>query len=242
VNRATQGVYQPGAAFQTIVLAEALSRGATYLTNTVQADALVQLGSATLDCASPPMTDTVAAAYAVGCPAPFATLADQLDAASLASAIQRWQLDTITDGFELPVHTSAWSPAMLTTAQAVRELALGQGALTVSPLQMATVIGTIANDGHSIGTPHITFAAAPSSQTFSPLSPEIALSLQNTLPAHDDLAGQVALAASGENRLAWFLGFAPARSPQWAIVVLLENGDAAADWQIATSVRTKLAP
>jgi len=242
VNRATQGVYQPGAAFQTIVLAEALLRGTTYLTSTVQAHTPVQVGSATLNCASTPLSNTIAAAYAVGCPAPFVMLADQLDAASLAVAIQRWQLDTITNGFELPVHTSAWSPGMLTTTQAVRELALGQGALTISPLQMATVIGTIANNGHSIMMPHITFAAAPSSQSFSPMSPEVALSLQNALTMRQDLAGQVTLAASGENRLAWFLGFAPIHSPQWAIVVLLENGDAAADWQIATSVRTKLAP
>jgi len=242
VNRATQGVYQPGAAFQTIVLAEALSRRTTYLASAVQANTPVQLGNAVLNCASMPLTNTLGAAYAAGCPAPFAALADQLDAASLAAAIQRWQLNVATEGFELPAHTLAWSPDTLTTTQVVRELVLGQGALTVSPLQMATVIGAVANGGHSLAPPHVTFAATSPSHTFSPISPETAAALQTTLTVSEDLAGQVALAVSGNNRLTWFLGFAPASSPRWAIVVLLENSDAATCQSVAASVRTKLSP
>jgi cell division protein FtsI/penicillin-binding protein 2 len=57
-----------------------------------------------------------------------------------------------------------------------------------------------------------------------------------------NLAGQSALAVSGDRRLAWFLGFAPSTSPQWAIVVLLENGDAAASRQIAASTLAELSP
>jgi peptidoglycan glycosyltransferase len=240
VNRATQGTYQPGAAFQTLILADALSEELTYLTSTVKADASVQLGNTTLTCATTPITSTLSAAYAAGCPAPFAALADQLDTGRLAASILRWQLDAELDGFELPAHTTGWSPGGLTTTQAVRELVLGQGPLTVSPLQMATVIGTLANGGRKLASPRLTFQPILASPTPSLISPEVASALQAALSTNTDLAGQAALAISGENRLAWFLGFAPASSPRWAIVVLIENGDAATSQSIAADVRTEL--
>lgn len=242
VNRATQGTYQPGAAFQTVILAEALSEGRAYLTSTVEANASVQLASAALSCATTPPTSTLSAAYAAGCPAPFASLADQLDRDRLAASILLWQLDAGLDGFELPAHTTGWSPGGLTTTQAVRELVLGQGALTVSPLQMATVIGTLANGGHPLAAPRLTFEPMSTSLAPSPMPPEVASALVAALTTNADLAGQAALAISGENRLAWFLGFAPASSPRWVIVVLIENGDAAASQSVAAAVRAKLSP
>ena len=57
-----------------------------------------------------------------------------------------------------------------------------------------------------------------------------------------ELAGQTALAISGESQLAWFTGLAPASAPQWAIVVLLEDGDGAAAYQIAAQVGATLTP
>jgi peptidoglycan glycosyltransferase len=242
VNRATQGAYQPGAAFQTLILADVLSQGRVYLTSTVQANAPVQLGGATLSCAVTPLTGTLSAAYAAGCPAPFAALADRLDVASLTASIQRWQLDTALDGFELPTHKTAWSPGALTTTEALRGLVLGQGQLRVSPLQMATVIGTVVNGGRALPTPHLTFRSVSDSPAPALLPPEAASALQAALPVNGDMAGQVALAVSGEDRLAWFVGFAPASSPRWAIVVLIENGDAATSQAVAASVRTELSP
>jgi peptidoglycan glycosyltransferase len=242
VNRATQGAYQPGAAFQTVILAEALSEERAYLTSTVEADTSVQLGSAALSCAATPPTNTLSAAYAAGCPAPFAALADQLDVDRLAASILRWQLDAGLDGFELPTHTTGWSPGGLTTPQAVRELVLGQGSLTVSPLQMAMVIGTLANGGRPLAAPRLTFGPQSTSLPPSLMPPEVASALVAALPTNADLAGQAALANSGEGWLAWFLGLAPASSPRWVIVVLIEDGDAATSQSVAASVRAKLSP
>jgi peptidoglycan glycosyltransferase len=240
LNRATQGLYQPGAAFQTVVLAEALSRGLVSLTSTVPISAPVALGNTVLTCATTPLTSTLASAFAAGCPAPFDALHDDLDAKTLTDMLHRWQFDLAPKSFELPVNSSSLTSAALTTTQAMRELILGQGALTVSPLQMATVMGTIANGGVQIGAPHLTFISASASPTLL-LSPEIANAIQSSL-VQDDAAGQVALAVSGDHRLAWYLGFSPALSPRWAIVVLLEQGDATACRQVAASVKAKLSP
>ena len=76
-------------------------RDVTYLTSTVEANVSVQLGSATLSCAATPPTSTLSAAYAAGCPAPFASLADQLDMDRLAASILRWQLDAATGWFRV---------------------------------------------------------------------------------------------------------------------------------------------
>jgi cell division protein FtsI/penicillin-binding protein 2 len=219
-----------------------LSQGRAYLTSTVQADAPVQLGGATFSCAVTPLTGTLSAAYAAGCPAPFSSLADRLDVGGLTASIQRWQLDTALDGFELPTHETAWSASALTTTEALRELVLGQGTLTVSPLQMAIVIGTVANSGRELAAPHLTFRPVSDSPAPALLPPEVASALQAALPVSADMAGQAALAVSGGNRLAWFMGFAPPISPRWVIVVLIENSDAATSLSVATSVRAELSP
>jgi len=242
LNRATQGLYQPGAAFQSIVLAEALSRGLVSLTDTMPINTPIALGNTSLECASPPLTLTLAAAFAAGCPAPFDALANKLDVASITSAVRRWQINSSVQSFDLPTDSAQLDLATLTDTQALRALVLGQGALTVSPLQMATVIGTLANGGRQIGAPHLTPKAQSVSPALTIIQPEIASLLQSALEDEQDMAGQLALAVSGDRRLAWFLGFAPITSPNWAIVVLLENGDVAACRRIAASTRARLMP
>ena len=240
LNRATQGAYQPGAAFQTIVLGELVARGLAHLTDTVSADSPVVLANTTLSCAATPVTGTLAAAYAAGCPAPFDSLANHFDGKSTLEMIRRWQLDTAPSSFELPVHDSGSSLDTLTQTQSVREVILGQAGLVVSPLQMASAIGVVINGGHPGAPPHLTFKPVPTSPT-ALIPSKVAGTLQSALGG-DKWGGQVAFATSGDKRLIWFVGFAPIQSPRWAIVVLLENGDAATCYQIAATTREKLEP
>ena len=241
LNRATQGLYQPGAAFQSIILAEALSNGLAHLTDTVSlASSPVAFDGAALRCATPPAGETLDAAFAAACPAPFAALADQMSIQQAAQIIRRWGLDVAPNPFELPTHATVFSSDSLTSPVSARNLVLGQGSLTMSPLQMATTAAIIANDGRPI-TPHLATAPAPTSAP-TIISSQIARAVRSALLVHGDLAGQAALAISGKNQIAWFTGFAPAQSPRWVIVVLLENGDAATVSTIAEQVRRELAP
>jgi penicillin-binding protein A len=241
LNRATQGSYQPGAAFQTVILAESLSRGWAHLTETVSApDALVTVGDTTLGCAAPPAGDTLADAFAAGCPAPFARLANRFESSALESVIQRWKLNAAPVELGLPVHVDSLESGWMTGTQAIRDVVVGQGALTVSPLQMALVMGAIANDGRPTAPPHLTPSAAPGALPATIVSSAIAGAVRAALPVQGDLAGQTALAISGDSQLAWFSGLAPASAPQWAIVVLLEDGDTAAAQRVAAQVSAKL--
>jgi hypothetical protein len=107
---------------------------------------------------------------------------------------------------------------------------------------MATVMGALASHGRQLAAPHLTFKPISASPTPTLVPAEVASALQAALPVNADMAGQTALAVSGENRLAWFLGLAPPGSPRWVIVVLIENGEATTSQSVAASVRTKLSP
>ena len=242
LNRATQGLYQPGAAFQTIVLAEALSAGLVHMTDTVSSiSSSVAFDGAALYCATSPAGKTLDAAYAAACPAPFATLADQMSIQQVAQIVRRWSLDAAPNPFELSTHATVFSSDLLTSPVLVRDFVLGQGSLTMSPLQMAATAAIIANDGRPIVPPHLTAApAAPAASTPSVVPSQIASAIRSALSVHGDLTGQAALAISGDNRIAWFTGFAPVQSPQWVIVILVENGDAATVSSIATQIRSEL--
>ncbi len=160
----------------------------------------------------------------------------------VAQIIRRWKLDVVPNPFELPTHAAVFATDSLTSPVSVRNLVLGQGSLTLSPLQMATVAAIIANDGRPIDAPHLTAVPVPVTLAQSIMPSQVARAIQSALLTRDDLAGQAALAISGKNQIAWFTGFAPAQSPRWVIVVLVENGDAATVSTIAAQIRLKLTP
>ena len=147
LNRATQGLYQPGTALQTVVVAEALRQGAVADLDASVGPALtdsVSINGSELDCTVPPDGPaTLSGAYAAGCPAPVAELGELLGGDGLAEAIERWRL-TVPPDLSLPVEVSDWDSGV---SSSVELEAIGQGSLTVTPLQMALVAATIANQG-----------------------------------------------------------------------------------------------
>jgi hypothetical protein len=223
------------------MLAEALSKGLLRLTETLPLISTpVIISDTRLGCAVTPQGDTWAAAYAAGCPAPFTWLGNQFDLQAMTGIVRKWHLDTDINPFELPAAVSTFG--VLTDTGAAQDLALGQGALTLSPLQVAHIFATLANDGRSPAPPQLAFQPASVSPTLTMVSPQVARALRAALVPQGDLYGQAALALSGQRRIAWFVGAAPFTAPRWAIVVLLENGDAATARQIAASIRIHLTP
>jgi peptidoglycan glycosyltransferase len=239
VNRATQGLYQPGTALQTVILAEALRGDMVDLTTPVPAaaDSIVLNGSQ-LSCVTP-LTQkyTMADAYAAACPAPFVDIGEQLGSGGLAEAIQRWALTTTPPPLDIPTEAADWDPRAPRAPSDLWLEAIGQGELTVTPLQMALVAGSLANDGirpaprlvlrvqdgagHwqnriSIGKPY----AVLSSDTASKL-------LAAWQPYGNGISGHLGLAVAGTDRPphAWFLGVAQAEDGRYAVAVLLEHPD-----------------
>jgi cell division protein FtsI/penicillin-binding protein 2 len=253
VNRATQGLYQPGAALQTIIIAEVLNERLADLADLVSnADETLSVNGTQLGCSgtlSEP--HTLAATYAAACPAPVATLAGRMEANALREAIEGWSLDT-PPVLEIPAESVDWDSRNLVTIAGRREEAIGQGTLTVSPLQMVLVAGTLANEG-KMPAPRLVlqlqdeegiWQAPPSEgEPRAVLTPDIVHALLAVWPRYGDgqstagsalalrpdVAGYLGLAVAGEEQSphAWFLGVAPADTPRYAVAVLLEHPDEA---------------
>ncbi|CAG0936079.1 penicillin-binding protein A [Thermoflexales bacterium] len=253
LNRATQGLYQPGAIFQTMLLAEALERGALLTETLAQPDRPLPLERLTLNCArsdAPPVT--LADAYAQACPAPFADLAAQLTPDDLLALTQKWKLDQPPI---LELRTSA-APTLtydLSTTLARQAFAVGQGQLTLSPLRMALVAATIGNKGFVPAIFVVKDVQSPDGRwqpytnstaaTVPIIAPETARALLQAMRVQGNSVGHGGAAFSGNRQHAWFIGLAPADQPKYALVVLLEAAATATDAEdLGREVLKELAP
>jgi cell division protein FtsW (lipid II flippase)/cell division protein FtsI/penicillin-binding protein 2 len=252
VNRATQGLYQPGAALQTVIIAEALTQGLADLSAPMpHGTATLSVNGTMMGCSaigSDPRT--LADAYAAACPAPFADLGERLGSASLEDAIGRWALTPTPPPLEIPTEAADWSADGLTGTAALRAEAIGQGSLTVSPLQMALMAGTLANRGKMV-VPRLVLRVQDGNGAWH--EPASAGEPRGVLPPSDARAllaawqryGEtvaahwgVAVAGEGQPPHTWFIGVAPTTGEtRYAIAVLIEH---AADPEVAVRIGTAL--
>jgi cell division protein FtsW (lipid II flippase)/cell division protein FtsI/penicillin-binding protein 2 len=239
VNRATQGLYQPGTALQTVILAEALRGDLIDLAAPIPAATdSIALNGSRLGCVAPlTQTYTMADAYAAACPAPFVDIGKRLGSDGLAEAIQRWALTTTPPPLEIPTEAADWDPRALRAPSDLWLEAIGQGELTVTPLQMALVAGTLANDGIR-PAPHLALRVQDSAghwqnqasigEPYAVLSSDIARKLLAAWQAYGDgISGHMGLAVAGTDQPphAWFLGVAQTEDGRYAAAVLLEHPD-----------------
>jgi cell division protein FtsW (lipid II flippase)/cell division protein FtsI/penicillin-binding protein 2 len=239
VNRATQGLYQPGAALQTVFIAQALSDGSADLPAAApDATDPIAIGNTLLRCAMTPTKPyTLASAYAAACPAPFVEIGEQLGGSGLTEAIRRWALVTTPPPLEIPTEAADWDPRALQIPGDLQLEAIGQGELTVTPLQMALVAGTLANDG-TMPVPRLALRVQDGAghwhdQTSAGeprrvLSPDTASELLAAWRSYGDgISGQLGLAVAGTDQPphAWFLGVAQREDNSYAVAVLLEHPD-----------------
>ncbi|MBX3082546.1 MAG: hypothetical protein KF716_12995 [Anaerolineae bacterium] len=173
LNRVTQGIYQPGGALQTIILATLLTDRQTLDQTVLGAAEPIRINGLTIACTSTGASvKTFADAYAQACPSPFVDAAmsapgdvqDMFNAFGLLEAPNLIKFGTV----------SGRTPTALTNFRdpvKLRAQASGQGDLTVTPLQMALVAATIANRGNTV-TPYLVQAIrAPNSGTWQALNP-----------------------------------------------------------------------
>ena len=258
VNRATQGLYQPGAALQTVVLAEALDDGLADLAAPVTGiTTTLIVNDARLGCSTTPSEPyALADAYGAACPVPFAELGERLGDDGLTEAVEHWALTT-PPPLEIPTEAADWSAETLSTTTSLRAEVIGQGNLTVSPLQMALVAATLANEG-TMPAPRLALHVQdvegdwhehPSAgQPRAVLTPVRARELLAAWQRYDDdpstslrasVAAHWGIAIAGKEQPphAWFLGVSPADIPRYAVAVLLEHP---ADPHLAAEVGSAL--
>jgi len=253
VNRATQGLYQPGSALQTVIAAEALRNETIDLSVSVSgATATLSVNGTRVGCSevlSPSEEATLASAYAAACPAPFADLGERLGTAGLEAAVDHWAL-TAPPSLGIPTEATDWSGETVSTTAALRAEAIGQGRLTVSPLHVALIAGTLANEG-KMPVPRLVLGVqdaeggwreqSSDGEARPVLAPDDARALVDAWHRYEGtVAGHWGVAVAGQERPphAWFIGVAPTDGQiRYAIAVLIEH---AASPETAANVGTAL--
>lgn len=249
LSRPTQGSYQPGTALQPLLVAIAIERGAAQADSSVSdLTVSVAVDGSRLSCVSvrAGAPATLASAMGYSCPAPFLGLAEALGVDALADGLAALGL---LESPDLPLPLAASTPPELEGAgDRLEAEAVGQGEMTLSPLQLAWAVAGIANEGElptlrlvrRFG-PDETVIPQPRSAE-SGISAETAASITQIMldavesgAARDaaisgvEVAGHVGVAIAGPagERNAWFLGIAPATAPEpftrYVVAVLLES-------------------
>lgn len=225
LNRATQSLAQPGAALETILLAETMTRAPEGLDPpTKPITRSLTLDGTSLGCRTTPSEESWEAALASACPAPFADVGGTLSTAELAHIFDTWGL-TQAPELALPTIVADWESEDSVPSQE----AIGQGNLLVTPLAMAGVVATVGNDGvrpaiHVLAKAQDGCTTTPPPGMIKVLSPETAASVRATWPTWNRSIGHLGPAIGGTTRqLVWFLGLNSEHIPRYGVVVLLEN-------------------
>ena len=258
LNRALRETYPPGSTFKIITAAAALESGnydpdepdipAPDVLDLPLTDAVLpNQGGAS--CSSDEQI-TLRDALRISCNTAFGQLGMDLGAEALLAQSERFGFNST---FEVPM-TSAESvfPTGINEPQTAQS-AIGQFDVRATPLQMAMMIGAIANEGVVMAPYLVQEVRAPDLKpidTAQPeelseaVSPDVAAALVSMLVTVVDegtgenaqidgisVGGKTGTAQTSPDRppYAWFVSFAPADNPTVAVAVLIEEANVAPD-------------
>jgi cell division protein FtsI/penicillin-binding protein 2 len=230
-NRALMGRYPPGSTFKVVTSTALLASGVTPVTPT-SCPATASVGGFRFSNAGGEALGDIpfGTAFFRSCNTAFVQLADELDAATLTAAAESYGFN---GDFDLPIPAAAGSFPEPDGPVDQAAAAIGQGRVTATPLQMATVAAAVAS-----GTWHPPQVVAPASpppgRTLAPGAAETLRELMRQVVAQgtgtaaqlpgEPVGGKTGTAEYGTGRPprshAWFIGF----RGDLAFAVLVEDG------------------
>ncbi|MBE2198417.1 MAG: hypothetical protein IAE79_07375 [Anaerolinea sp.] len=232
LNRVTQSQYQPGLALQPFILALALEQDIIQLDDPVSnPNRPVPINGVVTRCHSlPPEPATWVTVLHYQCPGPMQDLADQLGVSGLDQAFAAFNL---TQAPPIPL---AVAEAKAEPTTATQLAAVGQGNLTVTPLQLSLALATLAQNGR-LPAPQLVTEVQMEDGSWRPvvtnatssqaISAQTAFDIRTNLPQSANIYEFSARVLSGpdENTNAWYLGLYPIGAPRYILVIVLENQD-----------------
>ena len=265
INRAFSGTFAPGSIFKPVVAAAALEEGIINPTSTVYCGHYytyyTQDTKLAPTCMGWHYDTNIYKALEKSCNPYFVSLIQLTGGESVAAK-------AAAIGFGSPLELADGITASAGRLPTYEELAVpgqtanfgfGQGYLTATPLQIAQLMATVANDGAAV-TPKLIAGYTGDGQTISEYTPtysprqvireSAALQVQQMMiqvveegsgtkarPKALGAGGKTASAQTGtydengeEIVQAWFAGFYPADEPQYAIAVLAEGMESGGDY------------
>jgi penicillin-binding protein 2 len=261
MNKVIQGTYSPGSTFKLVVATAALEEGVIKPTTTFFCPGYLAVYNTVFHChiARGHGLMDLRRGIANSCNVYFYNVGIRLEITRLAKWAKLMGLGTPT-GIDLPHEGSGlmpspeWKMRLFKTPWYPGEtvsVAIGQGQVSATPLQMARLVAVIANGGHLV-RPRLARTAAASAP------PPVALGIRpETIAAvREGMRAVVAEGTGWRSRLStvevcgktgsaqvvaksrlekspnafemlphgWFLAFAPADDPRIALAVLVEHG------------------
>ncbi|HHU62334.1 MAG TPA: hypothetical protein GXZ55_10330 [Natronincola sp.] len=259
LNRATHGLYPPGSAIKPVVYGAAFREGIIDENQTWNDSGVLAIGDRTISNFGNRNLGkiNIDEALAYSSNVVFAQLAIELDN-SLLDYYRSFNLGNKVD-FILN-NQSGYVPEIVHSQYDAALLGIGQGDLLVTPLQMAMIASTIANHGIMMkpiivkeirgGLQMRKIARSEELGTVLPEEATRAIRRAMELATLDGtarsdagaklhIAAKTGTAQTGKGKdHAWFMGFAPSRSPRFAIAVVVEHGGTGAT--VATPIGTDI--
>ena len=246
LNRALDGLYPPGSTFKIFTAATALDSGAVEMQSTFYDPGYLRVGNFTLHNDEDERTGTadLTTAFALSSNVDFAQIALKIGTATFYDYLHRWGIAGSLD-FQLPAsRDDIPAPANITPGE-LAQMGFGQGALLMTPMQMALIAATIANDGNE-PRPYIVRQVVRGDAVTSVNNPGVLSSPISADTAADVKKMMVAVVQRGTGTPArlpgvtvagktgtatnplgaahsWFVCFAPAQKPRVVVAIVVEN-------------------
>jgi peptidoglycan glycosyltransferase len=242
LDRALDGLYPPGSTFKIFTAAAALDSNTVAMDSHFDDPGYLQIGDFTLHDNESEATGygDLTTAFALSSNVDFAQIALKMGTDTFYSYLDRWGIGASLD-FQLPAETSRVPPKAAIVPGELAQMGFGQGALLVSPLQMALIGATIANGGaeprpyvvRQIVRDGVPASVSATGTLANPVSSDTAAKVTKMMIAvvergtgtpaqipHVSVAGKTGTATNPLGRShSWFVCFAPAEHPRVAIVV-----------------------
>ncbi len=246
LNRALDGLYPPGSTFKIFTASTGIDSGAVSLQSTFYDPGYLQVGNFTLHNDEDESTGTadLTTAFALSSNVDFAQVALKIGTATFYNYLQRWGIGGSLD-FQLPAARDDIPPQAGIMPGELAQMGFGQGALLMTPMQMALIAATIANNGNE-PRPYIvrqvvrggSVSSVNTTGTLSsPISADTAADVKKMMVAvvqrgtgtPASLPGVTVAGKTGTatNPLgaahSWFVCFAPAQKPRVVVAIVVEN-------------------
>ena len=246
LNRALAGLYPPGSTFKMFTAAAALDNGTVTMQSHFDDPGYFQIGDFTLHDNESEATGyaDLTTAFALSSNVDFAQIALKMGTDSFYRYLDRWGIGGSLD-FQLPAERASVPPQAGLQPGELAQMGFGQGALLMTPLQMALIGSTIAADGveprpfvvRQIVRDRVPASVSQSSALSNPVSPAVAANVTAMMIAvvqrgtgtvaklpHITVAGKTGTATNPLGRShSWFVCFAPAEHPRVAVAIVVEN-------------------
>jgi penicillin-binding protein A len=246
LDRALDGLYPPGSTFKIFTASAALDSNTVTMDSQFEDPGYLVIGDFVLHDNESEATgySDLTTAFALSSNVDFAQIALKLGVDTFYEYLRRWGIGEPLD-FQVPAMRARVPPQSGIVPGELAQMGFGQGALLMTPLQMALIGSTIADGGNEprpyivrdVVNGGITQSSSAPTTLASPVSPQTAAKVTQMMVAvvergtgtpaqlpHVTVAGKTGTATNPLGRShAWFVAFAPAEHPRVAVAIVVEN-------------------